>query len=307
MAGGDGVDIVGCPVNAGGDDEGVGAGIEGGAVVGNVGDTGALAGSGRAHGVGVLADELAAVVDEGVGGFLLCRLVIPGAGEGDFHSCGGADGARAEEEGGVAGDDLRVGVCADVADLCLVCGELTRVDHFVELHTGGDTGEVAPLIDGGKGVVVVGKPLGVGARAGRVAELNLGKFLGGGEHIGLMTERVGKNDAAAGIGKLLGCLLALLRLGYIGLEDVLILAQTQLRARGFGGVHEVEVIGGVLVMQEDEADLEIGGGGVGRAGLTAGAQCKYHDERQKHCDELFHSFVSPHISCKFIKTVISRV
>ena len=41
---------------------GVGAGSLSGAVVGNVGNTGGLAGGGSAHGVSVLADQLAAVL-----------------------------------------------------------------------------------------------------------------------------------------------------------------------------------------------------------------------------------------------------
>ncbi len=155
--------------------------------------------------------------------------------------------------------------------------------------------------------MVVCKTLGVGAGAGRVAELNLGKFLGGGDHVGLVTEGVGEDDAASGVGKLLGRFLALLRLGYIGLENVLIFAQTQLLARGLGSVHEVEVIGGVLVMQEDEADLEgIGGDGRGcgigcgigcggGGGLTAGAQGKDHAQCKNKCENLLHVFSSINI------------
>ena len=97
----------------------------GGTVVGNVGNTGGLASGGSAHGVGVLADELAAVLDELLRAFLLGGLVIPAAGEGDFHRGSGADGASTQEEGGVAGDNLGIGEGADVADLGLVCGELT--------------------------------------------------------------------------------------------------------------------------------------------------------------------------------------
>ena len=160
--------------------------------------------------------------------------------------------------------------------------------------------------------MVVLKTLGVGAGAGSVAELDLGEFLGGGDEVRLMAEGVCKHYVAACVGELLSCLLALLGLGYIGLENVLIFAQAELLARGLGGVHEVEVIGGVLIMQENKTDLQIGSGSCvgsgslgcgsvsrggfgcsGCCGLTACAQCKYHNERQEHCDDLFHSSNSP--------------
>ena len=55
-------------------------------VVGKRRETPAVSQSGgSAHGVGVLADELAAVLDELLRAFLLGGLVIPAAGEGDFH------------------------------------------------------------------------------------------------------------------------------------------------------------------------------------------------------------------------------
>ncbi len=50
---------VGAPVDAAGDDEGVGGLLDGAAVVGDVGDVVGLAGGRSAHGVGVLADKKA--------------------------------------------------------------------------------------------------------------------------------------------------------------------------------------------------------------------------------------------------------
>ena len=83
----------------------------------------------------MLADELAAVVDELLRAFLFSGLVVPAAGEGDFHRRGRADGAGAQEEGGVAGDNLGVGESADVADLGLFCGEFEVGD--LELAVAG--------------------------------------------------------------------------------------------------------------------------------------------------------------------------
>ena len=59
------------------------------------------------------------------------------------------------------------------------------------------------------------------------------------------------------------------------------------------GVDEVLVVGGVLVMQADEADLNLALGFVAALGLAAaGAQCEHHDEREQHRNELFHSQLS---------------
>ena len=288
----DGVDIVGSPVNAGGDDVGVGANGNGGAVVGHVGHAGLLAGGGSTHGVSVLADQNAAVLDQLLGAFLLGGLIVPAAGEGHFHGGGGADGASAQEEGGVAGDNLGIGESADIADLGLVRGELTALDHLVELHTGSDTGEVTALIDGSEGVVVVGKTLGVSLGAGGVAELHVGEVLRGLNHVVLVTERVGEDDVAAGISQLSGLVVALLTLGNVGDDGVF---DTELLAGLFRSVDEVEVVGGVFVVEHDEADLEIGDFvvvlivGVGIVLLiAAGDEGEDHDETQEQCKELLH-------------------
>ena len=292
----DGLDdhlIVRGPVNAGGNDEGVRAGGLGATVVGHVRDAGRLAGGRSAHGVGVLADELAAAGDELVGSFLLEGLIVPGAGEGDVHGHARAHGLGAQIERGVAGDDFRIGEGADVAHLGLIGGEFTGLDHLVELHTGSDTGEVAAFIDGGERIVVVAELLGVGLGAGGVAELHLREILGGLDHEVLVAEAVGEDDVAAGVHELGRGVVALLALGDVGLNDVLILAQAGVLAGSLRGVDEVLVVGGVLVMQADEADLDLALGFVAALGLAAaGAQCEHHDEREQHRNELFHSQLS---------------
>ena len=292
----DGLDdhlIVRGPVDAGGNNEGVRAGGLGAAVVGHVRDAGLLAGGRSAHGVGVLADELAAAGDELVGSFLLEGLIVPGAGEGDVHGHARAHGFGAQIERGVAGDDFRIGEGTDIAHLGLIGGEFTGLDHFVELHTGSDAGEVAAFIDGGERIVVVAELLGVRLGAGGVAELHVLELLGGLDHEVLVAEAVGEDDVAAGVHKLGSGVVALLALGDIGLDDVLIIAQAGVLAGGLGGVDEVLVIRGVLIVQADEADLH------GRLVLlvilglvAAGAQCEHHDEREQHRNELFHSQLS---------------
>ena len=223
----------------------------------------------------MLADEDAALCDELVGGFLLSGLFVPGTGEGDVHSHAGADALGAQVEAGVAGNDLGVGVSADIAHLGLVLGDLAGLDHLIELHARGDAGEVAALIDGGKGVVEVVEALGVRPGAGGVAELDVGELAGGLDHEVLVAEAVGEDDVAAVVGELSGGVVALLALGDVGAQDVLILGQAQGLAGGLGGVDEVEVVGGVLIVQEDETDLDLierdaGDGGVVLRGLAHG-------------------------------------
>ena len=89
----------------------------------------------------MLADQLAAVLDQLLSAFLFGGLIVPGTGEGYFHGSGGAYGACAEEEGGVAGDNFSIGESAYIADLGFFGLELTGLDHGVQLHTGSYTGE----------------------------------------------------------------------------------------------------------------------------------------------------------------------
>ena len=284
----DGILIVRSPVDTGGDDVGVGAGVLGGAVVGNIGDLGVLASGGSAEGVSVLADELAAIGDQLLSAFLLQSLIVPAAGEGNFHGGSGADRASAQEERGVAGDNFRIGESTDIADLSLILGKLAGIDHLVELHTGGNTGQVTALIDGGEGIVIVGQLIGVSAGAGGVAELDIGILLGGVDHEGLMAEAVGEDDVAAILSQVASGVVALLALGNVGLEDVVSIGQTQILDGRFSGVDEVEVVGGVFVVQGDEADLDLGLVRVVFL-LAAGEQAQSHDQGEEQCQELFHS------------------
>lgn len=82
------------------DDVGVGASRAIGAVADTLGFTGLLAGGGGAHGVSVLADQDAAVLDQLSlrSAFLLGGLIVPAAGEGPLHGGSGADGASARKK-----------------------------------------------------------------------------------------------------------------------------------------------------------------------------------------------------------------
>ena len=157
--------------------------------------------------------------------------------------------------------------------------------------------------------MVVGKTLGVRAGAGGVAELHLGELLGSLDDEGLVAEAVGEDNVAAVVSELGGGVIAGLGLGDVVAELVLILGQAQLLNGGVGSVDEVEVVGGVLIVQEDETDLEIlgdaggavgsaagggvvrGSGGVrsnGAAVVAAGGEGEDHHQREKQRKKLLH-------------------
>ena len=147
--------------------------------------------------------------------------------------------------------------------------------------------------------MVVVKALGVRLGAGGVAELHMGEFLGSLNHVVLMTERVGENDVAAGVSQLSSLIVALLSFGNVGDQGIL---NAQLLAGSLGGVDEVQVIGGVLIMEHDEADLKVGSGLGGSIGLglvafgivivalsaAAGSQGEDHRETEEQSKKLLH-------------------
>ena len=259
----------------------------------------------------MLADELAAVVDQLGGAFFFGSLVIPGTCEGNFHCGGRADGTRAEEEGSVTGDNLSVSKCADITDLGFVFLELAGFDHFVELHACGNACQVASLVDGSKRVVVVGKSFSVGLCAGGMAELHIREFLGSLDHEVLMAEGIRKDNAAAGVDKVSRRVIALLAFRNIGADQVVLFGNTELGAGFLCRIDEVEVISGVFIMQSDETDLDAAEGIAGAftfrtsiscscrfrrggTGSRAAASCEDSDS-QNQCENntqcLFHFFL----------------
>ena len=119
-----------------------------------------------------------------------------------------------------------------------------------------------------------------------------------------MTKAVGKDDVAAGVGQLGSGVVALLTFLNVGLEDVVVLGETQVRNGLLGSVDEVQVVGGVLIVQGDEAHLDgssllLIAAVIGDVGslrlllLTAGHQAQSHDQGDDQCKELFHSCFPP--------------
>ena len=113
-----------------------------------------------------------------------------------------------------------------------------------------------------------------------------------------MTIGVGEDDAAAGLGQLDGHVEAGLVLRDVVLHDDLGIRDTQSGAGGLQTVDMGGVITGVLVVDADQADLDVGGGLFGLSGLlglgglfslfAAGGQAQDHDQSEKHCKELLH-------------------
>ena len=205
----------------------------------------------------MLTDQNTAAVHQLDRAFFFSFLIIPGTGEDDVHGDFRNDGTNAEEEGRVAGNDLCIGERADVADLELVFGDLAVVKHLLELHARRDARKITAFINRRKRIVVVREILGVCLGAGCMAELNVREFLRRLDHEVLMTEAVRENDLAAGVRHVCCGLVALFALGDVGLDDVVALRNAERRARALCRIDEVQVVGGVFVMQADKADLDV--------------------------------------------------
>ena len=202
----------------------------------------------------MLADQNTAVLDQLVCSLFLCCLIIPGSCEGYIHGSSRAYGTRAQEEGCVTGDNLCIGKCSDVTNLSLLCGNIAIVNHLIQLHACGDTCQVTSVIDGSECVVEIVQILCMRLGSGCVAELYLRILLGCLDHVILMSEAVCEDEVAACVRQLACCLVALLTLRNIGLGHVL---DAQLLASLFCGVHEVQVICGILIVQEDKTYLDV--------------------------------------------------
>ena len=148
--------------------------------------------------------------------------------------------------------------------------------------------------------MVVGQTLGVSAGAGGVAELDLGMLLGSIDHEGLMAKAVSENDVAAFVDQIHSGVIALLTFGNVGLQDVVSVGQTQIGNSLLGAVDEVEVIGGVFIMQGDETNLHLSSSIIGFVSVVggviaaaAGHQAQSHDQSEDQRKELLHSCFPP--------------
>ena len=132
----------------------------------------------RAGGILVLGDDVAAHVQEGLGGFLFRGRIVPGLGPDYAYLYVGVHGLCAEGEGVDAADDFGDGEGRHVA-------EHVGLAHGARDHAG----QITRLIDTAE---IVGHVFGV-LVAGAVQELDLGKILGHFEH-GIHVAVAGRED-----------------------------------------------------------------------------------------------------------------
>ncbi|CUQ10263.1 Uncharacterised protein [Flavonifractor plautii] len=315
--GGDGIDEIGRPVHAAGDE----AGLRGHAghvvVVAAVEHAGVLGGGGGGGVVGVLGNEHAALVGQGGGGGGLLGRVGPGVDVLDLHGDRGTHALGALVEGGVAGNHLSKGESGHVANDSLLGGDGALVDHLLQLHAAGHAGQVAALVDVGEGVVGVVQIVHGRGLVGTGDELDFGVVGGHLQHKGLEAVGVVDDNITSILGQLdVGVLAAGV------LQDIFLVAPLHgnalLGQLGGGLLHGLHKVIGitlvVLVADANHAHLDgftLGGGltsavshrgglpagrGVGGAlvpAVAAGGQSNRHSARQEQCKQsLFHRLSS---------------
>ena len=240
----------------------------------------------------MLADDDAAVADQ-----LLCRGLLggdvkPGAGIENVHRNIGADGLDAEEERGVAGDDLCISIGTDVADLDLavlhvLVGELALFLELVDLQTGNDAGNIAGFIDLRECVVEIRQ---VGLLRGVAGHGDVGILLSRSLCIVLMAIGVREDERAALVDAVLNCGLAGFVFGNRILpDDVVRFGQAEVLAGFFNAVDVRKGIAFVFVADEHDADFDVLLVAISRGiAAAAGKQTGDHRKCQDHCQDLFH-------------------
>ena len=293
--------VVRRPVDSGRNDERIGASGESAAVVRYVGNFCCFTSVRCAHGVSVLADKFATFTNEQVCCFLFAGFIIPATGKLNVHLDGRADGFCVKVEGGVAGDNFRIGVCADVTHFGFACAELACCDHFIEFQTCGNACEETTFVNGSECVDKVRKIFGVSSRSGCVCKQNFGSFFCSFQHICFVTERVSENDVATCVDKVHGFLIASIVLRDIGFDDDLVVAKTEFALDFFHRRDEVFVVRAVFVMQAKHTDFNVRI--VVRFAvvfLTCGktdCECCNHRYNKENCKNFFLHYETLHIFC----------
>ena len=216
--------------------------------------------------VGVLHDDVSALVDQCLGGVGFLAGIEPGVGPDDLDFDIGIDRLRAEHGGVDAGDHFGNRERGDIAE------------HARFRHLGGDDAlDVAALIEPPR----IGRHVGVALVAGGVLEMHVGIFLGDFQRRLHIAERGREDQLVAGARQLLDR-----ALGVRTFADIL-------QERGFdlvaeflehGEASEVVLVGPAEIADRseiDESDLELVGGG------SAGQACSGNEHRSGRRDEIF--------------------
>ena len=212
----------------------------------------------------MLAHHAAAPVDEGLSGLALQAGVIPGIGIDDVHGHFGVDALGAQIEGGVARNNLGIGIGTHIAQL--------GIADLLGLHAGGDTGQVAALIDVGKAVMQVGQILCVGLGTGGMAELDVGILPGRHGHIVTEAKAGCEDDVAFPVDQVVEGVGAGIVFRDVVLGDDLVVGETQIGLHLFDALdHVVGVAHVALVADVDKAYLQLLLGYTGRLSPAASA------------------------------------
>ena len=238
----------------------------------------------------MLTDDDAALRDERLGGSAFLVDIKPGVGIHDLHGHVRNDGANAQEESGIAGDNLGVVISADVADLhvavrikrvgLLFSGEGAVAEHFGDLHAGHNAGHVAGLIHLGEGILEVIKAGKRGEVAGHGNEGHVRVFLSGQRHVALMAVGVGDDQVAALTHKVERAVVAGLIFGNLVLPNDAV-GKTQLGGSLLNALHVGEGVALGLITEHHSANLQVGGQ------RDAGGHAQHSGEHQSN--QLLHA------------------
>ena len=241
----------------------------------------------------MLRNKYATAVDKSKSCFLLKSLVIPGTCELNIHCYCGANALCAKVEGCVTGHNLCECECTNVTHLSLVSCDLAVSDHLVELHTCCNTCQESALIDGSKCIVEVGETCCVSLCTCCVAELYVRILLCSLHKEGLVTEAVSKDYVTTvNLNEFNCCIVAICRLGNLSLLSVL---NAHILTCCNCSVHEVLVVGRVLIVKEDETNLNFclvstccACGSVCVSACTASCKSNKHQNCKKSAKNSFH-------------------
>ena len=284
----DSIGVVCTPVILGGGESNIGSDAQHVHIVtdnvniGIIGIVCSLYSGGSTGGVSMLGDDDAAESHQSVCSLCFEGEVKPLVGVLNVHICFGNDGADAEEECGITGNNLCIGICAYITDMGIVNEAV--IHELLELETCNDAGNIASFIDVGEIIedIVEISLLGSGL-AGCMAEENVGIFLCSLDEIALMVEGICKDDIAALLCEIDCGLIAFLIFGNIVLIDDLVFPKTVCLPCCLYAFHMSSGIAFVFVSNENDADFEI---------VILGAACAEaagcHNERECECDELLH-------------------
>ena len=142
--------------------------------------------------------------------------------------------------------------------------------------------------------MIIVKSFGMRLGSGCMAELYFRELLSGLDHEILVAEAVREYDAAARVRHVSCLVIALLSFRNIGLQNDLILRHAEIRRCFLRRVDKIQVIGGVLVMKENESNLHICGNLNSR--FLGECRCRYgcsHHNTHSQCQKSLHLLVPP--------------